>query len=268
MQNDIFPGISRADYLAIDALNISMLIEGERSMAHLKYALDHAKETTDAMERGTAMHLAVLEPSEFEKRVTYFPHPDCKAKVRNGGEWDKFKADRNEDLILKRSDYDAVIGMRDALRTHPRVKEILEASGTGEMGVVWKDEETGIWCKGLVDRFCKCWGYTLVPDLKSCQDARPREFAKTVYDRNYHTKGMFYLDGLNAVAPMDRRFMWIAVESAPPHGIMVYDMSESMAQTGRKNYRRLLNEYKSCKESGVWPGYQIGEESLDLPKWA
>lgn len=264
----IYPGISRADYNSIDALNISLLIEGERSMAHLKYALDHGKTATDAMEKGTALHLALFEPSAFEKTVTYYPHESSKGKVRNGSEWENFKANRDEDLILKHSDYDAVITMRDAIKNHPRASDLLNAKGTGEMGAVWIDETTGILCKGLFDRFCQCWGYSIVLDLKSCPDARPDEFSKKVYNLSYHTKAAWYLDGLSRLSDVPRRFLWIAVESAPFHGVNIFDPSQEMLATGQRNYYSLIQRYAKCKETGVWPGYDLGEETLDLPKFA
>ncbi len=271
-KNAVLPGISRSDYFKIDAVNISLLVEGERSMAHLKWAKDNKRESTDAMDKGTALHLAVLEPNEFEKRVIVFPHPNCEAKVKNGAKWDKFEADNKGKLIINPKAFDDVISMRDALRKHPRVKEILEAKGTGEMGVVWFDEESGLWCKGLVDRFCQLnlsgAFETVVPDLKSCQDARPTEFARTVWNFNYHTKAAFYMDGLNTVQPRQRRFLWIAIESEPPHGIMIYDPSETMLIAGRAKYRRLLKAYAECLKSGEWPGYPLGEETIELPKWS
>lgn len=262
MKNQILPGISRADYFKIEAINISLLVEGERSMAHLKYAMEHPKPSTPAMEKGTAVHLAVFEPEVFANQTVVFDG------TKRGKEWDAFKDNNRKCVILKPDDYDDVISMRDALRKHPRVKEILESKGTGEMGVVWTDEETGLLCKGLVDRFCSCWGYTLVPDLKSCQDARLSEFSKSIYNYSYHTKAAFYLDGLFSVSPITRRFLWIAVESEPPHGIMIYDPSEQMLQSGRRNYKRLLTQYAACLKSGDWPSYAIGEETIELPKWA
>jgi exodeoxyribonuclease VIII len=263
----IYPGMSRAEYYQIDALNISLLIEGERSMDHLKYAMENRKDSTDAMDRGTALHLAVFEPSEFEKKVTFYPHPSSKGKVRNGSEWEHFKESRDEDLILRPVDFQKVISMRDALKRHARARELLESRGTGEMAAIWKDKNTGLLCKGLLDRFCSCWGYTCLPDLKSTTDARPIEFAKTVYNLHYHTKAAWYLDGLASIADVPRRFLWIAIESQPPHGIMIYDPSDAMIQKGRQNYRSLLTRFAECKSSGIWPGYPLGEESIELPKW-
>ncbi len=268
MKNQILPGISREEYDKIDALNISLLIEGERSMAHLDYASKNEVKPTDAMERGTALHLAVLEPAKFDARVTFFPHPECEAKVRNGSKWEEFKRGRTEDLILKIADFKSVIECRDALRNHPRCKELLDAKGSGEMGFVWTDTETGIPCKGLLDRFCQCWGYSIILDLKSCQDARGSEFSKTIYNFQYHTKSAWYTDGLAQISDVPRRFLWIAIESTGYHGINIFDASEGMMQCGRRNYRKLLDQYSACKKSGIWPSYNLGEESLELPKFA
>lgn len=262
MKNEILPSISREDYNAINALNISLLVEGDRSMAHLKYAIEHKRESTPAMEKGTALHLAVFEPAEFEKRVAVYDG------IKRGKEWNSFYENCSATLILKPDVYASIISMRDALHNHPRVKELLESKGTGEIGAVWQDKDSGIWCKGLIDRFCQCWGYSVILDLKTCQDARPSEFAKTIYNFHYHTKAAWYLDGLKAIADVDRRFLWIAIESEPFHGISIFDVGDEMMEVGRKNYKRLLSEYAKCKELGVWPSYPLGEESLELPKWA
>lgn len=263
MKSEILPGISRSDYLKIDATNISTLIEGERSMAHLKYAMEHQKESTPAMEKGTALHLAVFEPAEFERRVAVFDG------IRRGKEWESFKSKSLKNSItVKPDDFDDVISMRDELHRHPRVKELFDSQGTGEMGMVWQDVESGLWCKGLIDRFCACWGYSIVLDLKTCQDSRAAEFSKTVYNYSYHTKAMFYMDGLSAIKDVSRRFLWIAIESTPHHGIVIHDIGEGMMQAGRRNYRRLLNQFAECKKTNIWPSYPLGEETLELPRWA
>lgn len=266
--NKIFPGLSREEYDRIDAINISLLIEGERSMGHLNYAAKNGRPSTDAMERGTALHLAVFEPAKFETKVTYYPHPSSEGKIRRGAEWEKFKGSREEDLILLKSNLDSVIEMRDALYQHERAKELLNAKGHRELAVVWTDEETGLPCKGLIDSLRECWGYSIILDLKSTVDARPLEFAKQCYNLGMHTKAAWYLDGLNLISPVPRRFLWLAIESVGYHGINIFDASEDMLQSGRRNYRRLLNQYAECKKTGVWPGYELGESEISLPKWA
>lgn len=261
MKNAIFPGISRTDYNKIDAINISLLVEGERSMAHLKHAMDNPKESTPAMEKGTATHLAVFEPAEFEKNVAVYDG------IRRGKAWDSFYENCAKSLILKPDEFSDVINMRDALRNHPRVREILDSKGTGEMGVVWKDEESGLWCKGLVDRFCSCWGYSLIIDLKSCQDASASGFSKTVHQYNYHVKCAWYKDALECVSKCERRFYWIAIESQQPHGIAIYEPDDDTIQEGRLIYRELLSKYKKCTCTSQWPSYDTEVQSLRIPKY-
>ncbi len=261
MKTGIYPGMSRADYNNIHAASISTLIEGERSMAHLNYARSHPQESTPAMEKGIGLHLAVFEPAVFEKTVLQYDG------TKRGKEWESFKTLNENSLILKPDIYNSVIAMRDEIRAHPRAKELLDAKGTGEMAMIWNDPSTGILCKGLLDRFCQCWGYSIVLDLKTCQDARPDEFAKTICNYSYHVKSVWYLDGLAAISDISRRFIWLAIESEPPHGIALYEPDDDTLKEGRVIYRELLKSYKVAVESNIWPCYNPEVSEIRLPKW-
>lgn len=265
IKTGIFPGMCRSDYLKIKAANISMLIEGARSMQHLKYSIDHPSyEKTDALEFGIAVHMAVFEPSEFPKKVKC--GPDAR---RNSNEWKDFvKSCGKYDTLLKPDDYSRCLCVRDALRKHSIVAEILDSKGVGEMAVVWKDEKTGLYCKGLVDRFCDWKGWPLIPDLKTGRDASPKGFQRAVIDFHYHTKFAWYRDALNAVAKASRRYLWIAVESDPPHAIGIYEPDDELMSEGRKQYRKILDGYAHGLKTGEWPGYSPGVEPLTLPRWA
>lgn len=267
----VHPGTSRAKYDAIDAMNVSTLLHGLKSMAHLKYRLDHiVTETSEDLDIGTATHLAVFEPAEFEKRVILAP--DCGRRSNADKQrWAEFEAMlKPSEVALSVANKQKVVAMRDALHRNEHVHEILQAKGSGEMTAVWQDAETGILCKGLVDRFCEWQGWPLVPDLKTCPDARKEEFSRSVARHSYHVRAAWYLDGLNSIAPADRRFCWIAVEKEPPHVCALFEPDGATVAEGRKVYRRLLDAYAHCKAKDEWPGYTGigGLEPLRLPKWA
>lgn len=77
------PGIYTADqlpneeYHALDAISKSDLDKINRSPAHYKYAKENPTPPTPAMERGTAVHMAVLEPELFAR--SYAPEFDASA---------------------------------------------------------------------------------------------------------------------------------------------------------------------------------------------
>lgn len=271
IKTGVFPGTSRAKYDAIDAMNISTLLHGLKSMAHLKWFLDHRQgQSSEDLDIGIATHLAVFEPAEFEKRVC--TAPDCGRRSKADKlAWANFEAQlKPGEVALSAENREKVIAMRDSLRRNHHVREILEAQGVGEMTAVWTDEETGLLCKGMVDRFCQWQGFALIPDLKTCQDASKDAFEKTVARHHYAVKAAWYLDGMNALATASRRFCWIAIEKTPPYECALYEPDGMTLLEGRKVYRRLLNEYAACRKSGQWPGYTGvgGFEPLRLPRWA
>lgn len=268
MKPNIYPGMSRAEYDKIDAINISTLVKGLKSMAHLKYALEHPEPPTDALRIGTAVHIAVFEPHRCMD--AFFVAP---ARGRRSAEdkawWTAFeaKAAAANGIVLSTEEANMVYAIRDSLRANEDTRSILDAQGVGEMAVVWKDEETGLLCKGMVDRFCQWNGWPLLPDLKTCIDGSVEEWPRVVYKHAYHIKAAWYLDGLNAIQPCERRFIWIAVEKEAPYLPNLHEPDDEMLRVGRAKYRQLLNQYAEAKKSGVWPGYPKGINPTSLPKW-
>jgi len=62
-----FVTITNPEYHAHEAIGHSSIVKTMRSPAHLREALDNPKEATLAMEFGTAIHTAVLEPRIFRE---------------------------------------------------------------------------------------------------------------------------------------------------------------------------------------------------------
>lgn len=268
MKPGIYPGLPRAEYEKIDAINISTLVKGLKSMAHLKYELEHPTPPTDALRIGIAVHIAVFEPHRTD---SFFVAP---ARGRRSNEdkawWEAFeaKAAAANGIVLSVEEADMVYAIRDSLRAFKPTREILDAQGVGEMAVVWIDAETGLLCKGMVDRFCQWNGWPLLPDLKTCLDGSVDEWPRVVYKHSYHVKAAWYLDGLQSIQPCERRFIWIAVEKSAPYLPNLHEPDEEMLSVGRATYRRLLNQYAEAKKTGVWPGYPEGINPTRLPKWA
>lgn len=272
MSPGIYPGIDRAAYDAIKAINISTLIHGTRSMAHLREAMLHPEEPTRAMLVGQAVHVSVFEPERLETLVAVRPKFTGTGSRAAADQWAEAHAGQ---IVVDGPDYatdeSAKIGaIRDACRRRPDLKAMLEAQGKGEISFVWQDEKTGLICKGRLDRYCTLYGDSIVLDLKTCRDASLHAFSRDVASLHYYVKAAWYLDGLNSLAPAARRFVWIAAESLPPYEIALYEPNDEMLAEGARVWRRLLDAYAACLASGNWPGYQPygGIEPLALPRWA
>lgn len=264
----LHPGLSRAAYDAIDAVNVSRLIPFDKSARYALWSIQNPSPPTADMIFGTAFHCAVLEPERFEQAYGVEPPGDGRTtEVKEARA--KWRAEHPGIIDLSEGEMKAINGMRESVASHPFASKLLFGEGGyNEVGMLWRDEETGMLCKGLLDRLAPFGGWTWIVDLKSCADARRVEFRRSVRRLHYGPRAAFYLDGCNTAKPRQRRFVWIAVEKTPPYDLIVYEAEDDAIEAGRSRYRRWLRQYAEAVESGVWPGYPddvqpLGAEDTD-----
>lgn len=252
----IYPGIDRETYDKIDALNFSVLEKMKRSPAHCRAAqLDKAREPTDALIIGNAMHVAVLEPDRFFARYAVWD-----GGRRYGKEWDKFK-DKCAGLeILTEDHYQLVKALASAVRADQFAGPLLRG-GQAEVTLIWVT--AGIKCKGRIDYATAC-----IADLKSTRDAEPEAFDRQSWNLSYHSRSAWYQDGLVAAGGMRLPYKLVAVEKEEPHVVQVRPVDEDMLQLGRDEYLSLLQRYATCLRTNSWGGYSDGPMPLRPPRWA
>ena len=267
MNPGVYPGLSRAEYEAIPAANYSTLKHFNLSPAHAREYMIHPPEPSKAMEFGTALHSAILEPTKFKKEYIVAPTVDRRTKEGKAA-WVAFEAEHPGGNYLSTDEMEGCNTIIKGIDENETATLLLRGEGKNEMCVVWVDEETGLLCKGLIDRFTSLFGWGVVVDIKSTVSAFPPMFAAQSARMSYHVQAAFYIDGLNAVAPSERRFITLAIEKTRPFCMSAFEYDEQAISEGRAAYRRYLNEYNSCKETGKWPGYPAGINPLSLPKWA
>ena len=64
------------------------------------------------------------------------------------------------------------------------------------------------------------------------------------------------------------KFVFIVVESGPPHGVAIYAVDSNMLLKGVEARKRNMDSYCECKAADVWPGYPERDQSIELPSWA
>lgn len=250
-----------------------------KSPAHYyaKYlAPDRVKEEpTPALLFGTALHMAILEPDEFNKK--YFILDDTAKCLEIGGSkprsTTKYKDWKTEQELLFAGrtelhidDYTKCIRMQEAARKHPTAKVLLE-KGIAEQSIFWTDQETGAPCKMRKDWYSQNTGH--IVDLKSTEDASPEGFARSVWKYRYHVQGPLYMDGFLAhYKQAAEHFSFIAIEKEPPYAVGVYYVPEEVYKLGRKIYKDNLRTYMEALKKGVWDAYSDDFLPLQLPGFA
>lgn len=256
------------------------------SWAHVKHDMERPPEPTPDMRRGTALHMAVLEPGRFA--ATYSAAGPCSAttskgapcsysgSVRIDGDWycgthaKKASGDPEEIEVLPAGDAEDVAGMQHSLWAHPDLGSLLFVAGRRELTVVWDEEvESGpVRCKARLDLLVEhpALGLTLV-DIKTTRDARPRAFENSLVDRGYCRQMAIYRRGLQTHGVDVDAVVFAAVEQSAPYAAVAYSLDDGQLELGWEDVPRLLSEWAECWVSGRWPSYPTGIQAARLPQW-
>lgn len=234
-------------------VHFSDLKQFSRSPAHYRHAMLNPIEATRGMRVGTAAHAFVLGEREDRPVVLY------DSDARRGKDWDNFKAlharnPRTE--ILTRPEWDDARSIADAVLADPHAAHLL---GRG------KREVAATWTSGGVE--CGTDGVDLVGDtflaeFKVTNNAEPMAFARLATNMLYHAQLAFYLEAF----PRPEVYI-IAVESEPPHPVVVFRMPPEAIELGRKSLALWLERLRMCEENDHWPGYTQTVVDFQLPAW-
>jgi hypothetical protein len=250
------------EYLSLDRISKHGLDAISRSPAHFAYSKAHPTEPTPAMMLGTAVHAMVLENESFFDRFAISPAGIDRRTKAGKADWAAFLSDAQGKRVITPDDFDLVRGMADAVHAHPAASKLL-SSGIAEQTVLWDDPETGVHCKARPDFL-----YDKAPiavDLKTAKSAAQGQFYWDARKYRYHVQDAMYSAGL-AVAghPVDH-FVFIVVESIPPHGVAAYVLAPEDRDHGWTLFRQGIEVYAKCKREGVWPGYPDDIQVLERP---
>lgn len=254
-----------ADYVAMDGINISRLKELGRSPLHYRSAV--VKESAP-LTLGRAAHCAVLEPERFERDWAVWTRRSERTGnlcPRNGQYWEAFQQDAGGREIINEDELGEVLAIQRAVRGDPAAMRYL-GRGDPEVTMQWVLRNRP--CKGRVDWLTSIEGEPYLIGLKTARDCRSFMFGGQAAKLGYHLQWAFYNDGYIAITGRKPKLREIVVESAPPHAVAVYRITEDVVLQGQDEYLDLLDLLETCERADEWPGPGNGEEQdISLPSW-
>lgn len=269
MQPGYYPTLSFEEYTKIAAASQSKLNKLTRCCADLKWHIDHpSEEDSAAMQLGRAVDCAITQPEEFESN--YAAAPDVDKRTKSGkADWLEFAEANQGKQILKASDYERCLTMRDAVHKCNTARGLITGQVHFQPSIVWHDRMSSMLCKGRLD----AWNAELetVIDIKTTRDASFFKFRNAVHQFGYHRQAAWYLDGMLANGKSPKHFVIIAVENEAPYNVAVYklidDKPDEGVQRGRKENEELLKKYRACLATNIWPGYPDDIQLMGSPNW-
>lgn len=259
-QYDIPAEVYHADPVAGGSLSSS----GARVLldcpARFQYDREQHQPSTKAFELGHAAHKLVLGVGPQLVRIdadewrTKAIKEDV-AAVRDAG-----------GVPLKPADWDRVHAMAAALRTNRWAAAALRPDiGLPEQTLVWRDAETDVWCRAMVD-----WlRVDAIVDYKTTISVATDAIARTVAAYGYHQQDAWYLDGAAALGHDPAMpFLFVFQEKDPPYFTRVVELDQDDLLRGRARNRRALALYRDCTVTGTWPAYPDEITTITMPRWA
>jgi exodeoxyribonuclease VIII len=236
-----------------DYLSVSALKAFQRSPNHYLQYVTAPRPGSKAMILGKAIHCAVLEPEEFDKRYAVQPKLDRRTKAGKQAA-ESFAAAQGDREIITGSDHETLVLVRRACEQDPHSADLLRRAKQFEE--TRTENIQGVPFKGIADIV----GKTYVADLKTTMDASPEGFAAAAGRMGYHLQASAYreLFGVD-------RFFWIAVETSPPYNVVVYEQGENSHRKAQKLLHKLINRWKAW--DGRPASYSTEVCTLELPHW-
>ena len=249
--------ISDEEYFAADALSNSYLWKLiTKTPAHAQ--VPTAK--TDAMDLGSAVHVAVLQPDLASDLIIQGPAD------RRGKKWKEAleKAEKESKILLVERDYTVAMTMRDKVWNSPTFTEILTGKDAKyEQAAFWMYKEQ--LCKCKLD----CIKQDLLIDLKTSVDASPAGFAQAVAKYGYHQQAASYLYGYNQASGKDiQTFLFLVIEKSPPYAPAIYELDTASLREGWASYNAALERHVECVATKHFPAYPDEKVQIQIPQWA
>jgi hypothetical protein len=234
------------------------------------WARQHGSLPTKAQRLGTVTHALTLGTPTGDLAVLDF---DTRTRTKPFMAAEKEALDAGKTVIL-RKEWELATTMAGAVLAHPVAAGLLKGADP-EVSMFWQDAEAGIWLRGRADALnLDGFGMPVIVDLKSSKDASRDAFAKSVHEYGYFRQDPHYREGWAAHLGCqwdEVDFVFIVVESDPPHDIAIYRVSDGSdgespddVALGREQNRIAREIYADCTAAGTWPGYPEDIQALQL----
>jgi hypothetical protein len=249
------------EYRAHPALNFSLAKQLLKLPAHYQAALhEKRKAPTSAMQIGTFAHAMILEGKTLGDLCAIKPE-GMSFVTKDGKAW---KAEQTLPIITEEEETDLNL-MAHAVQDNVYARSLLTQCQHRETPIFATLH--GVECKALLD----CHGSNedgewVISDLKTCQDASPREFRRNIMNYHYDLQAAWYCSVLGKAKNLESSpfWTWIAVEKSAPYANAVYT-AENWMESGMAKLETVLTEYKKCQASGKWPASYYGLIALEGP---
>ena len=216
-------------------------------------SLTEENKPTPAMQLGSLIHTAILEPQMFEQVYVVEPNfGDCRTAA-NKARRDEWRAQNVGRVPIDQETQRIVVGISESIYKHADAQTIL-AKGHKERSGYYADPETGILCRIRPDFYSE--GMSAIVDLKTSESCEEESFSRTMWNYRYDIQMAMYSHGAEVIdgKSVDNQ-IFIVAEKTAPFEVAVYIADNKVVQMGLSYYRHALKKLSKSIETNDWSSF-------------
>ena len=267
--------ITQKEYRDIDALSNSDLQLIEVSPSNYKFAINAPQDTskTSALDYGTALHAALLEPETFNSLVDVYSD----TKTRETVKFSKYMDEREDDgkLVLLESEYDKLRFTVEGSQYHPQFASYINSATHKEASITCMYR--GVMCKVRPDAMNIHFSddgmgdldslLNWVADVKTTADIddwrNSAEWKNPLFTHNYGFTAAFYMDVLAEAFQCEvNEYKFLVVQKTVnlgryPVAVFTVTRDELERYGFFERVHAAIDTYKACYVSDNWMGEEV-----------
>lgn len=218
-------------------------------------------EPTSAMDFGSGLDCALLEPDIFDTKIIKGPED------RRGKKWSDLVSALPNCIILTADDYEKVLCARDSAAKHPLIRKFMDSVPQYQRSAFAVDEETGLELRVRPDAYSP--SMAMMVDLKTSRFINKFQWEKQAADLGYHLQEPMYSEVWEkAGGGKVEAFAFFVVENEPPFSAQVFEFDPESIEEGKAILRDVLPKWKKCANENIWPGLPTEVQQVTIPRYA
>lgn len=226
-----------------------------------KWIEDNGRKDSPSMAWGRLVHAMILEPQTVNDLYAVY---DGRRGTKAHKEW---LEEHPGVECVKPDEWRTATQASIMVRSHDAVAKLLADGFEAEVPIAWTCPETGIDMKAKLDAVRP--RERVLIDVKTTRSIEARTFGAHAAKLGYHGQLAHYAAACtHGLDWTPKRVVIIAVESAGPFDVAVFDFSDDDLYAGEMYRAELLETFQRCQELQQWPGRYPAAVPMALPVWA
>ena len=209
--------------------------------------------STPAMNFGSAVHSALLEPEK--KEILALPENINLRTKKDRDFKNKLISDNKDKIVITHEEKKNLEQIVDNVSNNALATKLLTTLDEIEYSYYGTIDDVDVRVRpdGLKRN-------RHIIDIKTCQDASPKAFRSAIYNFSYHLQACFYSEALG-YDPASFRF--IAIENKYPFDVAVYSLSDELIERGKTAWRIAFNAWSDYIKENKISGFNWDDINND-----